>query len=127
MFDDELRSLATDLRTVAGDAVRATNLKAAPKCSKRLERLQIQFHGIVAKVLPACTDLNQHADRDAPSPSVRSSAEADLRRRADQGGLGCSQKYEELTQDSDTRQCRWWLLTCGLMQLRSVELSWRSS
>jgi hypothetical protein len=34
MFDDELRSLATDLRTVAGDAVRATNLKAAPKCSK---------------------------------------------------------------------------------------------
>lgn len=52
VFDHELRSLATELRTVAGDAVWATNLEVAKECSKRLERLQIQFHDVVAKVLP---------------------------------------------------------------------------
>jgi hypothetical protein len=52
VFDDELRSLATELRTVAGDAVWATNLETAEECSKGLERLQIQFHDVVAKVLP---------------------------------------------------------------------------
>ncbi len=38
----------------------------------------------------------------------------------------CSQKYEELTRDSGSRRCRSRLLTCGLMQLRSVELTWKS-
>lgn len=39
---------------------------------------------------------------------------------------GCGQKYEELTRYSYSRRYRSALLTCGLMRLRSVALTWKS-
>jgi hypothetical protein len=53
VFDDETRSLATELRTLAGDSVWATTLEAAKETSRRLEQLQIQFHDAVARALPS--------------------------------------------------------------------------
>jgi hypothetical protein len=53
VFDDELRSLATELRTLAGDSVWATSLESAEETSRRLEQQQIQFHAAVARALPS--------------------------------------------------------------------------
>ncbi|GAA1279870.1 hypothetical protein Psi02_78350 [Planotetraspora silvatica] len=53
VFDDELRSLAAELRTVAGDCIWAKNLEEAKERSKRLEPLQIQFNEAAAELLPS--------------------------------------------------------------------------
>jgi hypothetical protein len=37
VFDDEIRSLATELRTLAGDSVWAKSLESAKETSRRLE------------------------------------------------------------------------------------------
>jgi hypothetical protein len=52
VFDDELRSLATELRIAAGDSVWARDLESARQASERLEPLQIRFHEAVTRVLP---------------------------------------------------------------------------
>jgi hypothetical protein len=53
VFDDEIRSLATELRTLAGDSVWAKSLESAKETSRRLEQLQIQFHDAAARALPS--------------------------------------------------------------------------
>ena len=53
VFDDELRSLAEELRTAAGDAVWAENRDTAERLSQPLERLQRQFQQAVTRVLPS--------------------------------------------------------------------------
>lgn len=53
VFDDELRSLAGDLRTVAGDAVWAESRHAAEQLSASIEPLQRQFQEAVTRVLPS--------------------------------------------------------------------------
>jgi hypothetical protein len=52
VFDGELRSLASELRRVAGDSVWAISLEIAKQWDQRLEPLQIHFHNAVARVLP---------------------------------------------------------------------------
>jgi hypothetical protein len=53
VFDDELRPLAEELRTVAGDAVWAENRDIAERLSQPLELLQRQFQEKVTRVLPS--------------------------------------------------------------------------
>jgi hypothetical protein len=53
VFDDELRSLATELRTAAGDSVWADSLETAREKSRSLEYLQSQLHDAVARALPS--------------------------------------------------------------------------
>jgi hypothetical protein len=53
VFDDELRSLAGELRIVAGDAVWADNRDTAERLSQPLELLQRQFQERVNRVLPS--------------------------------------------------------------------------
>ncbi|MFI6317982.1 hypothetical protein ACIBG8_10715 [Nonomuraea sp. NPDC050556] len=53
VFDEELRSLATELRTVAGESIWAESQESARAASVRLEPLQIRLHEAVARVLPS--------------------------------------------------------------------------
>ena len=53
VFDDELRSLAAQLRNLAGDSVWAGSLDSAMQASQPLESLLIRFHDVVARALPA--------------------------------------------------------------------------
>ncbi|WP_440106997.1 hypothetical protein [Streptosporangium sp. H16] len=53
VFDDELRALATELRTVAGNSIWASSADEAKKHSQRLEPLQIRLHEAVTRVLPS--------------------------------------------------------------------------
>jgi hypothetical protein len=53
VFDDELRSLAGELRTVAGNAVWAESRDAAEQLSAPIEPLQRQFQEAVTRVLPS--------------------------------------------------------------------------
>lgn len=53
VFDNELRSLAENLRTVAGYSAWAGNIDAAKQVSQRLEPLRSQFQESVARVLPS--------------------------------------------------------------------------
>jgi hypothetical protein len=53
VFDDELRSLANDLRTAAGDSVWAESLEAAKQFSQQLEPLLAQLNAAVTRVLPS--------------------------------------------------------------------------
>jgi hypothetical protein len=53
VFDDELRSLADQLRTVAGESVWAGSLEAAQERSERLEPLSAQLNAAVMRILPA--------------------------------------------------------------------------
>ena len=53
VFDDELRSLAAELRNVAGDSIWAESLESARQFSERLEPLQVRFNEVVGRVLPA--------------------------------------------------------------------------
>jgi hypothetical protein len=48
VFNDEIRSLAAEVRTAAGDAVWAVSLDIAKRASKRLEPLQVKFQEAVA-------------------------------------------------------------------------------
>ncbi|WP_445282080.1 hypothetical protein [Streptomyces sp. DSM 118148] len=52
VFDDEMRALAMELRSVAGESVWAEDLEGCKRASRRLESLQVQFHEAVARVLP---------------------------------------------------------------------------
>lgn len=52
VFDDELRALATKLRTVAGESVWAKDFEECKQASRQLEPLQITLHEAVARVLP---------------------------------------------------------------------------
>jgi hypothetical protein len=52
VFDDEIRALATELRTVAGESVWAKDVEECKQASRQFEPLQIQFHEAVARVLP---------------------------------------------------------------------------
>jgi hypothetical protein len=56
VFDDELRSLAEELRTVAGDAVWAEDRDTAERLSRPLELLQRKFQERVPEFSPLCTD-----------------------------------------------------------------------
>src|SRR5215472_5237787 len=53
VFDDQLRSLAGDVRSTAGDSIWADSFPAAKEHSRRLEPLQAKFNGVVTKVLPS--------------------------------------------------------------------------
>ncbi|WP_424528397.1 hypothetical protein ACOZ38_02065 [Sphaerisporangium viridialbum] len=53
VFDDELRSLAAELRSTAGDSIWAKSLEEAREFSERLEPLQVRFNEAVARVLPS--------------------------------------------------------------------------
>ncbi len=53
VFDNELRSLAENLRTVAGDSAWAGNIDAAKQVSQRLEPLRSQFQEAGARVFPS--------------------------------------------------------------------------
>jgi hypothetical protein len=53
VFDDEIRSLAGDVRAAAGDAVWARTIEAAKESSQPLEALQHKFQEAVTRVLPS--------------------------------------------------------------------------
>lgn len=53
VFDDQLRSLAAELRTLAGDSIWATSLATARQHSQAIESLQIQFNETVTRILPS--------------------------------------------------------------------------
>ena len=52
VFDDEVRSLADELRTVAGKSVWAKDLESAKETSRHLEPLLSRFHAAVNAILP---------------------------------------------------------------------------
>jgi len=52
VFDEELRSLADELRTVAGDSVWAEDLESAKESSRRIEPLLGRFNAAVNAILP---------------------------------------------------------------------------
>jgi hypothetical protein len=52
VFDDELRAVADELRTVAGDAIWADSLDRAKALSPRLEALLARLNAGVTRVLP---------------------------------------------------------------------------
>lgn len=51
VFDDQIRSLATELRVLTGESVWAKDVETCKQASRQLEPLQIQFHEAVARVL----------------------------------------------------------------------------
>lgn len=53
VFDDELWSLAAEVRTTAGDSIWAKSLEETREFSERLEPLQVRFNEAVARVLPS--------------------------------------------------------------------------
>jgi hypothetical protein len=53
VLDEELRSLAEELRTVAGDAVWAENRDTAERFGQPLELVQRHFQEAVTRVLPS--------------------------------------------------------------------------
>ena len=53
VFDDQLRSLATELRALAGDSIWAASLDAARQHSEGIEPLQVRFNEVVTGILPS--------------------------------------------------------------------------
>jgi hypothetical protein len=53
VFDDQLRSLAAELRTMAGDTIWAGSHAAAKQLSRGIEPLQIRFNDAVSNLLPS--------------------------------------------------------------------------
>jgi len=53
VFDDEIRSLAGDVRTTAGDSIWAGSLATAKEHSRKLEPLQAQLNSAVTRALPS--------------------------------------------------------------------------
>jgi hypothetical protein len=53
VFDDELRSLADQLRRTAGDSIWADSLDTAKRHSRSLEPLSTQFNNAVSRTLPS--------------------------------------------------------------------------
>jgi hypothetical protein len=52
VFDQELRSLAGELKTVAGNSVWAQDLESAKEISQRIEPRLDRFHAAVTRILP---------------------------------------------------------------------------
>jgi hypothetical protein len=52
VFDEELRNLAGELRTAAGNCVWADDLDSAKEASRPIEQLLRRFHAGVTKILP---------------------------------------------------------------------------
>jgi hypothetical protein len=52
VFDEELRALAGELKTVAGNAVWAQDVKSAKEFSQPIEPLLDRFHRAVTRILP---------------------------------------------------------------------------
>jgi len=61
VFDDQLRSLAAELRTLAGDSIWATSLATARQHSQAIEPLQIQFNETVTRILPSLLTRRRNA------------------------------------------------------------------
>jgi hypothetical protein len=53
VFDDQLRSLAVELRTLAGDSIWAASLDAARQLGEGIEPLQVRFNEVVTEILPS--------------------------------------------------------------------------
>ncbi|GAA3240507.1 hypothetical protein ACFO1B_08710 [Dactylosporangium siamense] len=53
IFDDEIRSLADDLRTIAGESVWARDVETAKEASRKLEPLLGRFNATINRALPA--------------------------------------------------------------------------
>jgi hypothetical protein len=53
VFDDRLRSLATELRELAGDSIWAASLDTAKQYGEGIEPLQVQFNKAVTGILPS--------------------------------------------------------------------------
>jgi hypothetical protein len=53
VFDDQLRSLPTELRTLAGNSIWAGSLAAAKQHSQGIEPLQIRVNQAVTDILPS--------------------------------------------------------------------------
>ncbi len=53
VFDDEIRSLADELRTTAGESVWAVDLDTAREASQKIEPLLGRFNAAVTAILPA--------------------------------------------------------------------------
>jgi hypothetical protein len=53
VFDDQLRSLAAELRARAGDTIWAGSHAAAKQLSRGIEPLQIRFNEEVTNLLPS--------------------------------------------------------------------------
>jgi hypothetical protein len=53
VFDDQLRSLAAELRTLAGDSIWAASLDAARQLGEGIEPLQVRFNEVVTGILPS--------------------------------------------------------------------------
>lgn len=52
VFDDQLRALAAELRTAAGDSIWADSHAVAKRLSQGIEPLQIRFNEAVTNILP---------------------------------------------------------------------------
>ena len=53
VFDDQLRSLAAELRALAGDSIWAASLDAARQHGEGIEPLQVRFNEVVTGILPS--------------------------------------------------------------------------
>jgi hypothetical protein len=53
VFDDQLRALAADLRTLAGDSIWAASLEVARQHGEGIEPLQVLFNEAVTRILPS--------------------------------------------------------------------------
>ena len=53
VFDDQLRSLAGKLRTLAGESIWAKSLAASKRRSQDMEPLYLQFNEAVTNILPS--------------------------------------------------------------------------
>jgi len=53
VFDDQLRALAAELRTVAGDSIWASSHSDAKRLSRGLDPLQVRFNEAVTMILPS--------------------------------------------------------------------------
>ena len=53
VFDDQLRSLATELRTLAGNSIWAGSLAASKQHSQGIEPLQIRLYHAATDILPS--------------------------------------------------------------------------
>jgi hypothetical protein len=53
VFDDQLRTLAAELRALAGDSIWAASLDEARQLSDGIEPLQVRFNEVVTGILPS--------------------------------------------------------------------------
>jgi hypothetical protein len=51
VFDDQLRSLAADLRTLAGESIWAKSLAASKRHSQKMEPVHLQFNEAITSAL----------------------------------------------------------------------------